>query len=207
MRIPLLRSILFATLFFICAISNAQQVLTTAHDSLKKDSVYKALFNRRGKTIFFEAAGPGALYSINYDVRFNKRQNGFGIRAGISYFPNENEHLITVPVIVNYLAGKKGHYLELGAGLTFFHIYSRDNIFFYNDNNEFNPYPVGYQYELQGETGAIGSLTAGYRYQPLKGGFTFRIGGGPIVTTKKQFLLWPYASFGYSFKNKPKAKK
>ena len=203
MRKFLLRSILFATFLFICDISNAQKILTTA-----KDSVYKTLFNRRGKSIYFEAGGPGVLYSINYDVRFSKTQNGVGIRAGISYFPrNQNENLITVPVIVNYLAGKKGHYLELGAGATFFHFNAIEDIFFYSDNSESNPHSVDYVPKLHGQTGIIGSLNVGYRYQPLKGGFTFRAGGGPMATSKKQYPFWPYMSFGYAFKNKPKAKK
>jgi hypothetical protein len=58
MRIPLQRSILFIILLFACITAKAQQGLPTAQDSLKKDSVYKVLFNSRGKSIFFEAWGP-----------------------------------------------------------------------------------------------------------------------------------------------------
>ncbi|GGH03257.1 hypothetical protein [Mucilaginibacter phyllosphaerae] len=207
MRLLLLRTVLLITLLTSgrCAFAQTAPLLTT-QDSLKKDSVSNTLFNHVGKVIFFEAGGPGLLYSINYDVRFKKRQNGLGIRVGVSYFPKKNAPLLTVPVMMNYLAGKRGHYAEFGAGVTLFYYHSTEDLFFYTDNSESNPHPADYQPKPHGETGAIGSLTVGYRYQPLKGGFTFRIGGGPIATTRKQYLLWPYMSFGYSFKKSTKAK-
>lgn len=207
MKIPLQRSILFIILLFACIAANAQQALPTAQDSLKKDSVYKVLFNRRGKSIFFEAGGPGVLYSFNYDVRFNKRQNGLGMRIGFNYYVFSKKRLATVPVMVNYLAGKKGHYLEIGAGITYYRAYEDYPIFFHSDNSESNPYPVGYDARFHWANGVIGNFNIGYRYQPLKGGLTLRIGGGPLATTKKQYPFWPYASIGYSFKHKSKKAK
>lgn len=207
MTIRLLCSILFVILLFACIATKAQQALPTSQDSLKKDSVYKALFNRRGKSIYFEAGGSSASYSVDYDFRFNKRQNGFGMRVGAGYFYNGYDKFINVPIILNYLHGTKGHYLELGAGVTFFNNNSVEDIFFISDNSESNPHPADYEPRLHNQTGIISSLSVGYRYQPLKGGFSFRVGGGPVATSKKQYPFWPYMSFGYSFKNKLKAKK
>lgn len=209
--IPLPYLLLFAALFFVCAMADAQQIPTTAQDSLKRDSVYKALFNRRGKSIYFEVAGPGALYSINYDFRFKKRQNGLGMRVGASYFYNGSDNVVTVPVVLNYLCGKKGHYLELGTGVTYFYMYSENQLFGGIANEDWiSGYDANGIYHgpyFHSEHGAIGSVSIGYRYQPLKGGFNFRVGGGPVVTTQKEFKIWPYMSFGYSFKNKAKPKK
>jgi hypothetical protein len=42
------------------------------------------------------------------------------MRIGFTYYVFSKKRLATVPVMVNYLAGKKGHYLELGAGVTFY---------------------------------------------------------------------------------------
>jgi hypothetical protein len=203
MKIPLQRSILFIILLFACIAVKAQQVLPTT----QKDSVYKALFNRRGKSIYFEAWGSSASYSFDYDFRFNKRQNGFGMRVGVGYFDNRYNKFINVPVILNYLHGKKGHYLELGAGVTFFNNYSVEDVFFISDNSESNPHPPDYEPKLHNQTGVISSVSVGYRYQPLKGGFSFRVGGGPVATSKKQYPFWPYMSFGYSFKHKSKKAK
>lgn len=192
----------------LCTYSfNATAQIVSQADSIQKDSIYKVLFNRRGKSIFFEAGGPGVVYSFNYDVRFNNRQNGLGMRIGLNYYVFSKKRLAAVPVMVNYLAGKKGHYLEIGAGITYYHAYEDYPIFFHSDNSESNPYPVGYDSKFHWANGVIGNFNIGYRYQPLKGGLTLRIGGGPLATTKKQYPFWPYASVGYSFKHKSKKAK
>ena len=194
------------TLLYTYSFNASAQIVSQA-DSIQKDSIYKVLFNRRGKSIFFEAGGPGVVYSFNYDVRFNKRQNGLGMRIGLNYYVFSKKRLAAVPVMVNHLTGKKGHYLEIGAGITYYRAYEDYPIFFHSDNSESNPYPVGYDAKFHWANGVIGNFNIGYRYQPLKGGLTLRIGGGPLATTKKQYPFWPYASVGYSFKHKSKKAK
>lgn len=154
------------------------------------DSLKNGYADKRAKTFFFEVLGPGAAYSVNYDVRFKKQQDGWGGRAGISYYANAGEHLFTVPLVLNYLAGKNGKYFEVGAGITYYNVNSND-LFFDNSN-------YGYASE-DINSGIIGTLNFGYRYQPVDGGFSFRGGFSPIINSERFLPYWPYVSFGYAF--------
>jgi hypothetical protein len=139
---------------------------------------------KRAQNVYFEILGPGVLYSANYDTRFSKRQDGLGIRAGISYATIEDASLFTVPVQLNYLLGKGGKYFEVGLGATY-GTASVDFGFMDDDN----------------ETGStvIGTMTFGYRRQPVEGGFMFRAGVSPVFGHGSFVPYWPYVSFGYSF--------
>jgi len=206
-----LRSFFFIALMFACLTSNAQQPSLAKADTVsKKDSLYKVLFNRRGKSIFTEFFGPGGVYSLNYDIRLKKKQNGIGTRVGLSYFANSYGRAFTVPVMLNYLIGKRSHYIEIGAGATFYHFESDDPY------KRFFTRVIVIPYEADpsdppskngtNENGAIFSVSAGYRYQPLKGGITCRIGLSPVFNTERIVPIWPYASIGYAFKHKVKPK-
>lgn len=154
------------------------------------DSVEKAYANKRAKTFFFELLGPGAAYSVNYDIRFSKQQDGWGGRAGISYYANAGEHLFTLPLVLNYLAGKHGKYFEVGAGITYYNVNSND-LFFDNSNYGSSPNDIN--------SGILGTLNFGYRYQPVEGGFSFRGGVSPVISSERFLPFWPYISFGYAF--------
>ena len=102
---------------------------------------------------------------------------------------------MTLPAQINYLWGSRGRYFEMGAGATFFHGYS--GMFggrSYDGGDSKDSY-----------TKLIGTLTFGYRYQPVKGGFMFRFGFAPFFTTNEDdgsFIFMPYMpylSLGYSF--------
>src|SRR6218665_2902340 len=79
------------------------------------------------KSVYGELGGPG-IASINYDMRFQKKDNGLGFRVGIGGFSVRSEYsdgsserlsLFTVPLGLNYLIGNDGrHYFEVGAGAT-----------------------------------------------------------------------------------------
>ena len=201
-----MKKIVFAAslwiIFGCCRGLHAQQAspVITTQDSLKKDSLNK-LLNTRAKSIYLEAGGPGSFYSLNYDTRFKKKQNGLGARIGITYILVDNENSIAIPFALNYLFGKQKHYFELGAGATYFYDFKTDYSLLFNEEP---PY-ISAKLSKFG-SGVIGTFSAGYRYQPLKGGFTFRAGNSIIF--KKDFLpLWPYVSVGYTFKNKVKPTK
>lgn len=144
------------------------------------------------KSVFFELGGPG-LASVNYDMRFNKTQDGLGFRVGVGGFSvrsdfsdgsRDRTSLITVPVGINYLIGKDTkHYFEVGAGATYINAkYTSD---FEDDNDAFRE--------------SFGHLTFGYRLQPQTKGFTFRAAITPVFG--KGFFIPYYAgiSFGYKF--------
>ncbi|MCC8408932.1 hypothetical protein LJ707_08315 [Mucilaginibacter sp. UR6-1] len=165
-------------------------ISATAQKLPQADSAKYTDANKRAKTFFFELLGPGAAYSVNYDVRFKKQQNGWGGRAGISYYANAGEHLFTVPLVVNYLAGKNGKYFEVGGGITYYNVNSND-LFFDNTNYGNSADDVN--------SGIIGTLNFGYRYQPVDGGFSFRGGVSPVINSERFLPYWPYISFGYAF--------
>ena len=175
----------------ICSLCTSAQTIS------KADSLQNVYANRQGRTFFFELLGPGAAYSVNYDTRFSKHPDGWGGRAGISYYSESGEHLFTVPLVINYLAGKHGKYFEVGAGITYFNVNSND-VFFNNDNYEVYD-SGGYYLKRKNHNGILGTLDFGYRYQPVDGGFSLRTGFSPVISSDSVIPWWPYVSLGYSF--------
>jgi len=152
-----------------CTKSNAQSTNIAQTDSS---------YNRRAENLYLEIGGPGVFLSLNYDTRLTNSRNGVGISAGFGYIPNVN----IIPVQINYLIGKTSHFLEIGAGGTYISI-ARSNSFIL----------------FKGSSEIFGTTTLGYRYQPLKGGFNFRINVDPIFDSQ-DFTFFGGLSFGYTFK-------
>lgn len=141
-------------------------------------------------TLVDEFGGPGFI-SANYDFRFQETRNGLGARAGIGYFSMEDESFLTIPVQLNYLLGKDGHYFEMGVGAS----YVRNSYDSYRWSGNGN---VEYREKVT-ENQVLGSLAFGYRKQPVDGGFNFRAGLSPILFDGNFIPYLPYISFGYSF--------
>ncbi len=139
----------------------------------------------QAKSIYFEIGGPG-LASVNYDMRFQKTENGFGGRVGIGGFSlgnrsgSGNASVLFIPVGINYLLSKdEKNYFEIGGGIT--PVIVNDN----SDDRNF--------------TTTFGHLNFGYRLQPKNGGFLFRAGIVPIFN-KNGFIPYYFGlSFGYKF--------
>lgn len=141
--------------------------------------------SKRKQGVFFEILGTGLTYSFNYDTRFQNRPDGLGARIGLSYYAIDGEKLFTLPVGLNYLLGKNGHYFEMGAGATFISVTEEDGEIFFVDSDS--------------NTTITGNLVFGYRKQPVDSGFLFRAGFAPLITSGNFIPYWPYVSFGYSF--------
>ena len=134
-----------------------------------------------GNNVYFELGGPGVA-AINYDMRFQKKEDGLGFRVGIGGFSIDGSSAVFVPLGLNYLMSKdERNYFELGAGLTIVSTHPSIN----SDGSDFNT--------------TFGHLYFGYRRQPKNGGFLFRAGLVPIFG--KGFFLPFYAgvSLGYKF--------
>ncbi|RYE09386.1 MAG: hypothetical protein EOP51_33350 [Sphingobacteriales bacterium] len=136
--------------------------------------------------MYLELAGPGLAFSVNYDTRFSDTRDGLGGRVGFGYFPNPFFSIVSVPVQLNYLVGSRSHFLELGAGATYLKVGDDNNNKKDNDFLSFNAV-----------TGVLGTATVGYRYQPVDGGFNFRISANPVVGDTFQFTGG--ISVGYTF--------
>jgi hypothetical protein len=134
----------------------------------------------RAKAAYVEVLplkGSGTLFTANFDTRFRKTQNGLGVRAGVGYIKSFIAGTtVYSPIGLNYLIGKKApHYFETGA--------TAINIFYSKYNNK--KFQVGFL------------PTVGYRFQPLRNGFTFRIFTGVFI--KNTSFLTAGASAGYKF--------
>lgn len=141
---------------------------------------------REGKTtanasqIYLEAGGSGIIYSINYDGRLTKMENGIGIRLGIGGASYSGDGYLAIPLQLNYLLGSKGQYLELGAGITYVSV---SDIFF--DNSSSN--------------NVAGSFVIGFRKQPFgKKGLTWRLAFTPFIGFGA-VQPWAGASVGFRF--------
>lgn len=126
---------------------------------------------------YFELLGNGIFYTLNYDRKFSEHVSG---RIGLMALG-----ATAVPVMANYLAGSGNHRLELGAGPVLFYLPDTADL----DIDE---------EDIEQGFGAYATATFGYRYQPVDGGFVFRIGITPLLTSGGA-LPWPGISFGYAF--------
>ncbi len=131
------------------------------------------------QSIFVELGGPG-LASINFDSRFNGREDGIGGRIGFGGFTVDGETALFFPLEVNYLLGKdRKNYFEIGAGATPTTI---------SGGGLDDPF-----------TGTFGHLYFGYRLQPANGGFLFKAGIVPIFGHGYFIPYYFGIGFGYKF--------
>jgi hypothetical protein len=177
---------IFIIIALACNMACAQNAITT-----KKDSLY----NNRAQSVYAELLGPAILYSFNYDTRFSKKQDGLGMRIGISYAyessyndntnTSDNSTVFSIPFQLNYLLGKEDRFFEVGLGFTYFNYVGNGPVFLDDSKSNINK--------------VLGTMTFGYRYQPKKGGFTFRYSLNPVFDTKSFIPWWVGVSIGYSF--------
>lgn len=147
--------------------------------------------------IYGDVGGPGGIISVNYDRRFTG-EKGFGFRAGlgtillskpVSDILTETKPHLTFPLELNYLMGKEGNYFELGAGMTFLGNMSSNPAV--TEKDESTPATAPDRPDDM-----IWHATLGYRYQPLKRGFTSRVFLSPVKTPNSSLFLYGGVSFG-----------
>ncbi len=151
---------------------------------------------QRRKTVFVEALGNGLTISGNFDLRLKANQNdGLGLRAGIGggSLTGTDEQgnsalmgVVTFPLAVNYLVGKKRSAFESGIGITPILVTASGKI---ND-------------EAFSGSGLVlgGFLNLGYRYQPLNRGLMAHIKWTPGISSAGFSPYWYGLGLGYSFK-------
>jgi hypothetical protein len=157
------------------------------------------------KVVFVELLGAAALYSVNYDMRTAKGiRNGWGFRVGFEKFginstdtsigkiTKSNIKIIAVPIVLNYLFGKRKGFLELGIGATYFKFKGKET-----GVASVEEYKIETFKESFGSI--IGSFNIGYRHVPYKAGFMYRVAFTPLLVS--DFVL-PFFGFGlgYHFK-------
>lgn len=131
--------------------------------------------------IYFEAGGSGIIYSLNFDSRFAKQENGLGFRIGAGGAGSDGTGYFAIPAQLNYLLGENGKYLELGAGGTYINVDGDDYIF---DNT----------------SSVVGNVVIGFRSQPFaKKGITWRVAFTPFIGGGVGFTPYAGASIGFRF--------
>ena len=123
-------------------------------------------------------SGP-TVFTGNFDIRF-KEQKGFGAHAGFGLLGTGGAgSILIIPIGLNYLIGKAPHYFEGGLGATILTIASNDY--------------------FGGESVAVLVPSAGYRYQTLANGISFRVFMSPWVVFQGGVVFAGGLSLGYKF--------
>jgi hypothetical protein len=181
----LIRSFLFTGLFFIGLHSIAQ------YDTIHLKEVAHPAMNteKNPQAIFLQVGGSAPFLSLKYDRRFKKRKNGFGFNIGFGLFGFEEQLVKSIPFSINFLAGKSNHFVEVGAGASFV----TATVSWFR-----KPIPGN---------GFIYHTNFGYRHQPSKGGFLFRVGLAPVFgpNTRSGYFLSSYMGLGFTFPSARKA--
>jgi hypothetical protein len=135
---------------------------------------------RHPNSLYLEVGGSAGFYSINYDRLIGPH---LGVRIGFSYWadliiPGISAQIF--PMSLNCLIGNGSSKFELGVGMT---------------------YTIGHVnwfHRKESAAVVIPNFNIGYRYQSEDGGFLFRIGFTPLISST-QFLAWGGLSAGFSF--------
>jgi hypothetical protein len=184
------KSLLLASVFLVLQHFS----FTQEQDSvfLKKEAKKKVYTDRPPQSIYFELGGAGLAFSANYDKRFNKQVDGLGFRVGIGYSFTSDFKYTTIPLGVNYLIGDnhKGRFFEAGINGTL--------LFTGSDNAYSTELFLENTQIKENSTYLISSINVGYRSQPIKGGFNFRVGVSPYFINGNT-AVGAYVSLGYNF--------
>ena len=158
-------------------------------DTIKLSEVNKGpriVTDRAPQAVYFQVGGSGPILSANYDRRFSKKLDGAGFAIGVGYFTDSEESLFSIPFSINYLIGRKTHFVEIAAGTTFISDTYKD---WWTGNGD-----------TYTETYFMHHLNVGYRHQPATGGFFIRGGFSPMFDPEGDgaFMSF-YLGFGYNF--------
>ncbi|MEM6801762.1 MAG: hypothetical protein AAF696_10200 [Bacteroidota bacterium] len=157
----------------------------------------------RHKNIYLELLGSHFIGGFNLDVRLKENQNhGLGFQVGAGFLPGPAARrdrsvglaMLTFPMGVNTIIGKKRNGLLLGAGLTPIFSSKIAGGVFYDEDFEAVSFREG--------PGLLGAYAhVGYRHQALNNGFMFQLLWSPYWVKGLGIVpIWPSLGIGYGFK-------
>jgi hypothetical protein len=135
--------------------------------------------DRAPQAVYFQLGGSAPILAVNYDRRFGKRVNGAGFAVGAGFFGGTGLTVLSLPVSLNYLFGRRSDFIEVAGGATL--ITGSADLF-----------------DASTESGSFYHFNAGYRHQPAAGGFFFRGGISPLFFGG-EYITSYYIGFGYNF--------
>ena len=177
-------------------------MVDTVENVKPKKKLDKVIKNKYEKVAFVELLGAGGLYSINYDMRTAKgRRDAWGFRVGIEKISTISTDTSTgvvektritftaVPIVLNYLIGKRKGFLELGIGATYFKFTGKGTT---------TASIESYQQETFKDSfgSIIGSFNIGYRHVPYKNGFMYRVAFTPLLVST---IVVPFVGIGLGY--------
>jgi hypothetical protein len=172
---------LVCTLLLACFLSS--NVFAQRYREHRDDRYDSRRYEEAKNAVYVEVGGNGVGYTINYDRKLGDK---FSLRGGIEFWGVVSSEggagIVLAPVMVNYLAGRGDNRLELGLGKLFAQVGAG-----YSDSQ--------YWSRINGDTW---TGTIGFRHQPRRGGFLFRVGLTPIIVKDFTFL-WAGGSVGIAF--------
>jgi hypothetical protein len=136
--------------------------------------------------LYAEIAGRGLFLSANYERLLSETSpHNIALSAGIGFWvkiriggTSKGKSGVTIPVNASYLLGGNDKF-ELGVGFT----YAPD---------------ISSHFSSDFTSDWMITTFIGYRYQPIDGGFVFRVGLGPIFGNE-EVISFGGISFGYAF--------
>jgi hypothetical protein len=145
-------------------------------------------------TVYIELGGVAGIWSLNYDRTLWNLSPNFKLQGSagcglISEFNGSGFPDVLLPVSVSILSGKKMHWLETGAGVTYFIWATRDP----QSESGFSR-----------KTELLKHVILGYRFQKEAGGLMFRVTYTPIFYSEGVYAYehWMGVSIGFTLKNK-----
>ncbi len=128
--------------------------------------------------VFFEAFGPGIVYSMNYERILNNR---FAVRFGISGWPQSGYQYVLGFGMASIRVGSPVHSLHLGIGT---------GLAWFSDVDLL---------EQSNVVGMYGTASLSYQFQPRSRGFFLRISYTPFFSLEAVAPLWGGISLGWIF--------
>ncbi|HAL83678.1 MAG TPA: hypothetical protein DCO83_16760 [Mucilaginibacter sp.] len=116
---------------------------------------------------------------------FRSEKMGLAEGLGSDLLSTGGISLVSVPVQLNYLLGNNSKYFEIGLGATYASFNSASNFLAFSPSTSDK---------------ILGTMTFGYRYQPVDGGFSFRANIDPLFDSSNFIPYYFGVSFGYTFK-------
>jgi len=175
----------FATVLFITTNSFAQK---------DYDSSFSNGFR---KSISVEFSGSHIHRGINYEMRLNRgRKDGLGFKVGVGgrtfrlrNILRDNNYIVTIPLELNYITGKRKHALVTGLGVL---------TTFANDN--YNDLVFGGKRLKSNGFDSVGAYAVvGYRWQPKNKGLTWGFHANPFYVVDQGVEMKLGVNVGFSF--------
>jgi hypothetical protein len=147
---------------------------------------------RNARTAFAELMGNAIFYSANFEQRLHKKNtDGWGLRAGLTVINGSlradsgtaRAWLLGIPLGVNHLLGEKNHFLEAGAGVTYFFKLSVKGGAFNAGIPEAvaNDFSARFLRRDLKTSRVTGNFTLGYRYISSNNGLMIGVAFIPVI--------------------------